>query len=134
MFPYYGKIIIMNRHKLREKLVFIVYNELLLNEIQNELLEEYNLTDDEYTLTFIKCFKDNKSDIINHLSKFLHKFEFKRLDLVEQAILIVAYIELKYVCLDKEIVMDEAINIAKKYCKDGSYRFINGVLDNLCLS
>lgn len=32
---------------------------------------------------------------------------------------------------DKKIVIDEAVEIAKKYGEDGSFKFINAVLDNV---
>ena len=31
----------------------------------------------------------------------------------------------------KNIIIDEAIRIAKMYCDEKSYQYINGVLDNL---
>ena len=31
----------------------------------------------------------------------------------------------------KAIVIDEAVNLAKKYCDEDTYRLINGVLDRL---
>ena len=50
---------------------------------------------------------------------------------VEQALLLAAVSELKLQKTDRAIVLDEAVQIAKKYCDEDSYRYINGVLDKI---
>jgi N utilization substance protein B len=55
-----------------------------------------------------------------------------RVDLIEQAILRLGAYELQY---DKSIptgvVIDEAIDIAKVFCSEHGYKYVNGVLDKV---
>ena len=35
---------------------------------------------------------------------------------------------------EKAIIIDEAVILTKKYCDEEAYKYINGVLDNICVS
>jgi len=58
------------------------------------------------------------------------KWRFDRLSLVDKSILRLAVFQLKF-CLDipPKVVINEAIELAKKYSTDKSPAFVNGVLD-----
>ena len=56
----------------------------------------------------------------------------QRIFKVDLAILVVAIIELKYIKENpKEVIVNEAVNLAKKYSTDKSPKFINGVLADI---
>ena len=124
----------LNRHDSREKIVFALYQHLLLRKDINECFfdnfEGYDL--DEYTTSIQKDLIDNKDNYIYEIGQYLVKFTFDRLNLVEQAILLEATSEIKLHINDKPIVIDEAIILCKEYCDEESYKYINGVLDNIC--
>ena len=50
---------------------------------------------------------------------------------IDQAILLVGTSEYNLNKDNKKIIIDEAVRIAKEYSDDDSYKYINGVLDNL---
>jgi N utilization substance protein B len=58
------------------------------------------------------------------------KWQFKRLSSVDKSILRLAVYQLKF-CLDipPKVVINEAIELAKKFGSDKSSAFVNGVLD-----
>ena len=124
----------LNRHDSREKLVFALYQHLLLKKDINECFNN-NFIDEECD-SLIADVKndiiDNKNNYIEEISKHLVKWSFDRLNLIEQAILLVAISEIKNGFNEKAVVIDEAIIITKTYCDDQSYKYINGVLDNIC--
>lgn len=66
------------------------------------------------------------------LAPQLHKFRFERLSLVEQAILVMAYIENRYFAQPKAIAINVAVRLSRKYADEKSYKFINGVLEKVC--
>ena len=51
--------------------------------------------------------------------------------MVEKAILRLATYELLYKDLDEPIIINEAIELAKRLTSDNSPKFINGVLDHI---
>lgn len=77
---------------------------------------------------------------IRHLPEIVPLFErkmkdwkFQRLDKVEQAILVLAFVHISYVEKDapRAAVIDNAVELAKKYLGAGDYRFVNAILDNV---
>ena len=50
---------------------------------------------------------------------------------IDQAILLVATSEILTAKVDRAVAIDEAVNIAKEYSDDESFKYINGVLDQI---
>lgn len=122
----------MNRHEYRVQVVFALYQSLLLKK-DLVLSFDDNFEDDKNE--FVESIKEdliiNLNSYIDLISPLLVKWTFDRLSYLEQAILLVATSEIKQNLNNKKIVIDEAIRISKKYCDADSYKYINGVLDNL---
>jgi N utilization substance protein B len=78
--------------------------------------------------TFVTAVK-NCQEAVDEISKHLVDWTFDRLCYVDQAILILGYIEIKYLKLPTPVVINLCVKMAQKYCSDDSYKFINGVLD-----
>ena len=76
---------------------------------------------------------ENIEEIDKAIKKHLDNWDFSRLNKVDLAILRLSVYSLRY---QKEIpasvTIDEAINIAKEFGNEDSYRFVNGVLDGIC--
>ena len=124
---------VMNRHEYRVKLVFALYQSLLLHKEISRSVED-NFDDEEkneYVTVLENDLIINKDNYIEEISLHLKKWTFERLSYLEQAILLVATSEIKKEIASKNIIIDEAIRIAKMYCDEKSYQYINGVLDNL---
>jgi N utilization substance protein B len=66
--------------------------------------------------------------IKNHLSK---EWDFDRLDNVDKAILRLGVYEELFTDLPYQVVINEAIEIAKLLSSESSTRFINGMLDKI---
>ncbi|MBQ6368324.1 MAG: transcription antitermination factor NusB [Erysipelotrichaceae bacterium] len=124
----------MTRHEMREKIVFALYRHLLLRrDILSEIEEfdEQESEEKEYASEILKDVYKNEGLYIEEISQYLPNWNFDRENYVEQALLLAAVSELKLQKTDRAIVLDEAVQIAKKYCDEDSYRYINGVLDKI---
>ena len=66
--------------------------------------------------------------IKNHLNK---ERDFSRLDQVDKAILRLAVFEILFTDLAYQVVINEAVEIAKLLSSENSTRFINGMLDKI---
>lgn len=125
----------MNRHEQRILAMQCVYQHLLLNKDIRKCV--FDATDGEnnidgylYSLT-IEC-ANNESKFIKKINTLLRDdWSFDRLSLLEQAILLISFQEILENQTPKPVVIDEAVNLAKSYCDDNSYKLINGVLDQL---
>jgi len=74
----------------------------------------------------IKLHLEEVDKIIN---LYLKEWDLANIGNIERAILRLGAYELLYSELDDAVVINEAIELAKKLCNDTSPKFINGVLD-----
>jgi N utilization substance protein B len=99
-------------------------------------LEDENLTEDEKD--YVKQEYDGllqKSDALDEIiSKYLKGYTLTRIFKVDLAILKVATYEMLFSPLNtpKEVIINEAVELAKKYSTEKSYSFVNGVLASIC--
>ncbi len=98
--------------------------------------EEKREASGEDTLYFarliLKGTLDNLPAIDELIKKHLENWDFDRLSKVDLAILRMSVYSLYYQTdIPATVTIDEAIDIAKEYSTDESYRFINGVLDGI---
>lgn len=131
----------ISRNKLQELSVFAIYQYLFYYEFEQrpslkEIIEGVfgvpSKECDEFAKELIKAAIKNADESIKEISTYLNNWKFERLNYVEQAILLSAYTQNKYLSQPKQIAINVAVDLAKKYGDENSYKFINGVLDN-CL-
>ena len=80
----------------------------------------------------IKGAIDNASEIDDQIKSSLKNWDFDRLEKVSLAILRMSIYALLYQRdIPPKVVIDEAVEITKEYGTDDSYRFVNGILDNI---
>ena len=59
------------------------------------------------------------------------KWSFDRLNLLEQAILIMSYTHRQTQNADKSIIINVAVKLAKKFLDKDDYKFVNAILDKV---
>lgn len=130
-----------SRNKLQELTVFCIYQYLFYYNSDTkpsigDIIESvFDCSVKECDPFVKKVFKEsikNADDSIKEISKYLTEWTFDRLNLLEQAILLSSYTQFKYMEQPKQVVINVAVELSKKYCDEASYKFINGVLDS-CL-
>ena len=72
-----------------------------------------------------------KEKLDKKANKYLINWEINRLNMVDQAIFEIAIYELIYTDTPKKVVIDEAINLSKKYSEESVVKMLNGVLDKI---
>lgn len=72
-----------------------------------------------------------KEELDKKANKYLINWEINRLNMVDQAIFEIAIYELLYTDTPKKVVIDEAINLSKKYSEESVVKMLNGVLDKI---
>jgi N utilization substance protein B len=131
----------VSRNKIQELVVLALYQYLFyytfddrpsLKEIIENVFNCKASECDSFAKDLIKTAIKNADSSIKDISEYLNDWAFERLNYVEQAILLSAYTQYKYMEQPKNIAINVAVDLAKKYCDENSYKFINGVLDN-CL-
>lgn len=127
----------MNRSEIREQAFKLIYSlEIQKQENLEEQVELYIESNNIKSKDAIEYIKDailgiekNKDEIINNIEKNL-KFDWKieRISKMDLSILKLAIYEIKYKDIPFKVVINEAVELAKKYGEDNSKNFVNGIL------
>ncbi len=103
------------------------------SEIESSFIKNENLSGRhlDYFLALIKNIPLNIEVIDNLITPHLDR-KLDKVDLIEHAILRVGTYELKFQPdVPARVVLDEAIDIAKVFASEHSYKYVNGVLDKI---
>ena len=124
------------RSELREKIMIILY-QIDINRKQNidysveEIIRENLDIDNEFVRDIVYGVITYESDIIKEANKYMKDWSIDRIDRTGAAILKMAIYELKYTDTPPIVVINEAIELAKKYSDDDVRKMINAVLDKM---
>lgn len=124
----------MNRHEQRERAMITVYQYLLVPRDLNELIEnEYEMKPEEidpYFHDVIKTAVANTERYSGYISNVLKEgWSFARLGYIEKAILLNGCAEFDLKQIEAAVIINESVEMAKKYCDEDTYKLINSVLD-----
>lgn len=130
----------MNRSEMREQAFKIMYSlEIQKNENLEEQLGLYiesNEIKDENAIEYIKDavlgIEENKKEILANIEKNLKKdWKIERISKIDLVILKLAIYEITYKEIPYKVVINEAVELAKKYGEDNSKNFVNGILASI---
>ena len=83
-----------------------------------------------YILDTVMMSLKNYGEIKEAYKPYLVKWKWERLPLLTQSILLMSYTHYKYIeKVDKGVVINVAVELAKKYIDDKQAKFINAILD-----
>lgn len=131
----------MNRSQNREqafKLLYsmtFLYEELDVDEQIKLFLDGENLTNKstiEYVNSIIKGVDQHNDEIVNLILKNIRKeWTIDRISKIDLALLKLSIYEIKFAKLPFKVVINEALELSKKYGDKKSKSFINGVLASI---
>lgn len=130
----------MNRTAIREQTFRLIYSlEIQKQEDLEDAIELYiesNQLTDKNAETYIKDaifgIQKNENEIISQIEKNLKSdWKLERISKVDLTILKLAIYELKYTDIPFKVVINEAVELAKKYGEDSSKNFVNGILASI---
>lgn len=128
-----GDYMSTSRTKERENAMTIIYQMNLYNK--NNIDYNINELTDNIESNFTKEIVtnvDSKKDEIDELAnKYLKNWKISRLGLTDAAILRVAIYELLYTDTPEKVVINEAVELAKKYSDEKVVKMINATLDKI---
>lgn len=130
----------MSRRLAREELFKIVFEAEINNKDLNTVLDSYlerenevelNEKGKEFLVEYAKGIIENQDKILEELDEKMEGWSFERVGNVEKALLKISVYEILFKDTPKEIVINEAVELAKKYGDTKTYEFVNGVLARL---
>lgn len=125
-----------NRSELREKIMTIIYQISLYkkNKIDynvDEVIKENCEIDNEFVKDMVYGVVTNFDELGTIANEHLSNWKIDRLDLTGASILRMAIYEIKYMDTPKVVVINEAVELAKKYSDENVRKMINAALDKI---
>lgn len=112
-----------------EELLNISEKVVLALEIAEMTALEHTGDVKSYVVQIASAYKDNAQEVDALIQKFAHGWDIDRLVKIDKDILRIAITELLFIeGVPVKVVVDEALELAKKYSTDDSSSFINGIL------
>ena len=121
--------------KTREYLIQAIYQMLFSNDDIQKIITQFKEEHKDKKVDFIEF-----SDSLESIDKNKKEIESvmksadissSSIELIDKSILIFAINEMFYGTLDKPIIIDESIRLAKKFSSPDSYKFLNATLDKI---
>ena len=132
----------LSRNQTHLVIMTVIYNELVdfhfgdasftrdASEMIAELVGEPYENADPFIKDMVMVSLNRYSEIVNAYIPYLRNWKWERLPSLTQAILVMSYTHFYFVeRADKKVVINIAVDLAKKYVDDKQAKFINGILD-----
>ena len=130
----------LSRNEEHELIMTCIYDALLYSNMGKEFsVEEIMCSVFEVEYDEISMFaKEMVIKSLSHINEIkeifqarMPKWSFDRLNLVEQAILLMSYTHKQIENSDKSIIINVAVKLSKKFLDKDDYKFVNGILDKV---
>ena len=103
-----------------------------VNEIILEITDIPLVEHSDYVQNTIASVLNNYGSIVSAFMPHLRNWKWERLPLLTRAVLLMSYAHFYYVeKVDKRIVINVAVELAKKYIEEKQAKFINAILDGV---
>lgn len=124
----------MNRSELREKAMIAVYQYILVSRDTKELIEDaFETSIDDIPAYFVNVVRtaiQNQETYKGYINQVIKKgWTYDRLGAIEKAILINGCAEFDLKEVEAAVIINESVELAKKYCDEDTYKLINRILD-----
>lgn len=112
-----------------DEMINIADKVILALEIAEMTALEHTGDVKNYVFEIANSYKEHQAEIDGFIKKFAHGWDIDRLVKIDKDILRISIAELLYIGgTPVKVVIDEALELAKKYSTDDSSSFINGIL------
>ncbi len=126
----------LTRTEAREKIMIILYQidfyikDNISFEV-DEVIKENLEMDSKYVRDIVNGVLEHLEEIDSIINSNLENWSLDRLGKTDKAILRLATYELKYYDTPKVVVINEAVELSKKYSDDKVVKLVNAVLDKI---
>ena len=127
----------MKRRYSREYALEVLYaNELnpQTEKINSEIYKKLSNSGKQFAENLINSVRENNEEIDLLIKKHIKKWSINQLNVVDKNILRIAIAEMPFLKDEKQeknVIFNEAIEIAKIYGGKNSFKFINGILESV---
>jgi len=126
----------LTRSELREKCMIILYQNDIINKNKSDgnidaIIKENIEVENDFVKEIVYGVITHINELDSICNKYMNDWTIDRIDKTGAAILRIAAYELKYTDTPSLVVINEAIELAKKYSDESIRKMINAVLDKI---
>lgn len=126
----------MSRRNCRDSLFKLIFEylfnkDMVANEALDNIAESMPIEDQKYILDNFASIVENYDKLTATIADATQGYELKRIYKVDLAILLDAVYEIEYLKEPVAVIINEAVELAKKYSNEKSPSFINGILSKI---
>lgn len=120
------------RREARESCFKLIFETLFKDAEEETMIEVTSKLKKEDDKKFCEelfgLYKEHREELSSEIEKNLTNFDISRVYRIDLALVYLALTEIQYVGTPKPVVINEILEIAKKYSTSKSNKFINGLL------
>ena len=129
----------MKREVIREKTMQLIYQMDITDDFNISDLsvveESANVVDKKQAVATLETVQEHHDEIDKVIDNNIDNWKFERIAKADLAILRTAVAEMLYVeSIPVSVSINEAVELAKKYGDESSYKFVNSVLGKIAKS
>ncbi len=91
----------------------------------------YGEIDIEFVFAIISEHERCKKDVAERVNKYATSFSFEQMDMIDQSIFVLWYTEFKKIGTPKEVLLNEMVELSKRYGDEWSSKLVNGILHQM---
>jgi len=123
---------VATRREARERALELCYELETRSKTVDEVLDELVVDPDPYAVRLVRGVAEHRSAIDDLLSRLSENWTLDRMPAVDRAVLRIGGYELGWESdLATGIVIDEAVELARRYSTKDSGRFVNALLSKM---
>ena len=126
----------VTRSELREKIMIILYQIEILKKYSasydvNQVIKDNVTIDNDFVSEIVYGVTTHIKDLDEIANKYMQNWNIERIDKTGASILRMGLYELLYTDTPDVVVINESVELAKKYSDDSVRKIINAVLDKV---
>jgi N utilization substance protein B len=88
----------------------------------------------DYILQVGRGFSRYVKEVKEIVNTYAETFTYQQMDIIDQAIFLLGYSEYQLLHTPKEILINEMVELAKRYSDEGAPKLINGIMHKVVAS
>ena len=118
-----------SRHEARERALSLLYEAESKSITPDDVVDDLPVEPDPFTAVLCRGVTEHGAEIDETIQHFAKNWDLARMPALDRAILRIGVFELAHLDdVPRNVVINEAVELAKRYSTDESGRFVNGML------
>lgn len=89
--------------------------------------------DMDYVFGMGRHFAEYREEVATQVDKYAKSFGYDKMSIIDQTIFLLGYTEWKVFDTPKEVLLNELIELSKRYSDEGTAKLVNGIMHHVLM-